>query len=111
MPPDQAMEDRTLRVIPYFCTASAGQSMRPDYQTIIRAISQKLSLLPDFTLALSAEAFYDLKARGLQQLLPTDDWEKCLIDLLCEGSCSSNFVFVLDALDECASTEDTQQLL
>jgi hypothetical protein len=109
--PDQAMGEQTLRVIPYFCTASVGQSRRPDYETIIRAISQKLSLLPDFALAHSAEILHSRTAQGLPQSLTTDDWEMLLNDLLCEGSRSSSFVFVLDALDECTSPEETQRLL
>lgn len=95
-----------MRVIPYFCTALTGESKRADYQTIIRALSRKISLLPDFTLAQQAEAFHNQNNRGLQELVHILAWEDLLRDLLRDDKGATDFVFVIDALDECDSSEE-----
>jgi hypothetical protein len=94
-----------MRVIPYFCTALTGESKRADYQTIIRALSRKISLLPDFTLAQQAEAFHSQENRGLQESVDILAWEDLLRGLLRDDEGATDFVFVIDALDECDSSE------
>jgi len=100
--------DEDLRVVPYFCTVAT--SRRPDYETIIRSMSQKLSWMPDFTLAKPAENLHNITQRGLHQSLTTDDWEQLLRELLKCGTDSTKIVFIVDALNECDST-DAERLL
>ena len=119
---------RPLRVIPYFCTARSGKSKRADdrtvpsdelehvdyYSIIIRALARKISLMPDSTLAQRAKKFHDKHIRGLQKPVDIELWEEFLRDLLRDDEGASDFVFVIDALDECDSLEepvDSEKLL
>ena len=98
---------RELRVIPYFCTARSDESKRADYYSIIiRALARKVSLMPDFTLAQRAEAFHSQHTRGLQEGVNILLWEEFLRDLLRDVKGVSDFVFVIDALDECDMVEE-----
>jgi hypothetical protein len=103
-----------MRVIPYFCTALTGEPKRADYQIIIRALSRKISLLPDFTLAQQAKVLHSQNKRGLQESVDISTWENFLRDLLRDDKGATDFVFVIDALDECDSSdvpEDSEKLL
>lgn len=95
-------------MIPYFCTALSGESKRADYSTIIRALAQKISLMPDFTLAQQAEAFYSQHTRGFQETVEIPLWEDFLRKLLSADNRVSDFVLVIDALDECDSREEPE---
>ena len=127
-PADEGQPHRPLRVIPYFCTARSGESRRADdktissdeseragyYSIVIRALAQKISLMPDFTLAQPAKKFHGTHARGLQAPLDIGLWEEFLRDLLRDDEEVSDFVFVIDALDECDPLEepvDSEKLL
>ena len=106
-PTDERQYDRPLRVIPYFCTARSDESERADYySTIIRAFARKVSLMPDFTLAQRAKKFHGKHTRGLQKPVDIGLWEEFLRDLLRDDEGVSDFVFVIDALDECDPVED-----
>lgn len=107
-PGDEGQPDRPLRVIPYFCTALSGEQKRADYSTIIRALARKISLMPDFTLAQRAETFYTEHTRGLQERVETPLWKEFLRELLRDDKGVSDFVFVIDALDECDSAEEPE---
>jgi hypothetical protein len=72
---------------------------------------RKLSLLPDFTIAESAASFHARATRGLQEQPTIEDWEGLIRDLLKEDGSSSNFVFLIDALDECEPHNDNERLL
>ncbi|PMD15105.1 hypothetical protein NA56DRAFT_357310 [Hyaloscypha hepaticicola] len=114
IPGNEGHPSRPMRVVPYFCTALTGESKRADYQTIIRALSRKISLLPDFTLAQRAEALHSQNNRGLQELVGILAWEEFLRGLLRDDKGTTDFVFVIDALDECDSSEepvDSEKLL
>ena len=125
---EEGQSDRPLRVISYFCTARSGKSKRADdkifpsdesesadyYSIIIRALARKISLMPDFTLARQAKKFHGKHTRGLQQPVGIGLWEEFLRDLLRDDEGVSDFVFVIDALDECDSLEepvDSEKLL
>lgn len=127
-PADEKQPHRPLRVIPYFCTARSGKSKHADdktipsdeseragyYSIVIRALAQKLSLMPDFTLAQPANKFHGIHTRGRQEPIDIKLWEDFLRDLLKDDEGVSDFVFVIDALDECDSLEepvDSEKLL
>jgi hypothetical protein len=97
-------QSKALRIIPYFCTTLAGQTKRPNYQIIIRSITQKLALLPDFTLAQLAQDRYNKAQRPPKKKLEEEDWEKLLKNLVKQEINSSKIVFLVDALDKCDSS-------
>ena len=104
---DETQSDRTLRVIPYFCTARSDDSERADYYSIIiRALARKISLMPDLTLVQRAITFYGKHTRGLQKSVDIGLWEEFLQDLLKDDKGVSDFVFLIDALDECDPVEE-----
>ena len=117
---DKWKPNRPLRVIPYFCNARSGESKRADdetlssdesegagyYSIVVRALAQKISLMPDFTLAQPAKNFYGTHTRGIQKPIDIELWEEFLRDLLKDDGEASDFVFIIDALDECDPVED-----
>ena len=104
---DERQSVRPLRVIPYFCTARSDDSERVDYySTIIRALARKISLMPDFTLARRAIKFHGKHTRGLQKPVDIGLWKEFLRDLLRDDDGVSDFVFLIDALDECDPVEE-----
>lgn len=106
---DKRQSNRPLRVIPYFCTARSDESKRADYySTIIRALARKIFLRPDFTLAQRAKKLHGKHTRGLQKPVDIKLWEEFLHDLLRDDEGVSDFVFVIDALDECDFVEDPE---
>lgn len=82
------------------------------YETIVRSMCYHLALLPDFTLAKAAETLYSTSnsAQGLPQGNKNPDWEDVFTQLLDDGPSQSQFVFLIDALDEC-DRRDVERLL
>lgn len=103
--------DNALRIIPYFCTASKDGLKRPNYETIIRSLAQKLSWKPDYTVAQLALTMHNDFTTGTQPLVPRPRWEKLLEDLISEIPKESVVVFLVDALDECSSEDDYGKFL
>ena len=101
---------RVLRVVPYFCDAK-GTTTRPDYETIIRALIRHLSLLPDFTLAKSALNRYHKATSTRGDDPDISEWEDLFKELVAEGAHEHQFVFVVDALDECLDLREAELFL
>lgn len=95
-----------LQVIPYFCDTSK----RANYETIIRSIARKLSLLPDFTIAQAALKFYNKKKPGLTSTIYIKEYEDLVRSLLSERSESHNIALLIDALNECDPSRDAERL-
>ena len=104
---------RVLRIVPYFCDANRTGSTRPDYETIIRALVRHLSLLPDFTLAKPAQARYSRanSTRGPDDDLDISEWEDLFKELVDAGADEYQFIFIVDALDECLDLPQAERLL
>ena len=101
---------RAVRIVSYYCDANKAGTTRPDYETIIRALSRHLSLLPDFTLAKPAEDLYS-KATSNQEENVIDDWED-LFEKLVKGAADDyQFIFIVDALDECLDLREAERFL
>ncbi|KAF6221667.1 hypothetical protein HO133_001635 [Letharia lupina] len=98
--------DDVLQVISYFCDTSK----RANYETVIRSIGRKLSLLPDFTIARKAQDFYNKHTSGLTATIYIKEYEDLVRDLLNERSKSYNIVLLIDALNECDPFQDAERL-
>ena len=111
--PEFHFGSRVLRIVPYFCDASRTGSTRPDYETIIRALVRHLSLLPDFTLAKSAQARYSSanSTRGQDGELDISEWENLFKELVDPGANKFQFIFIIDALDECLDLPQAERFL
>jgi hypothetical protein len=103
--------ENAVRIVPYFCSASSNGLERPDYQTIIRSLAQKLSWNPDYTVAQSAHDVWDECFQGNQSPSEPGRWQELLDTLISEIPEESVVVFLVDALDECANTEAIGDLL
>ena len=111
--PEFHFGSRALRIVPYFCDASRTGSTRPDYETIVRALVRHLSLLPDFTLAKPAQVRY---SRANSTRRPDDDldiseWEDLFKELVDVGADGCQFIFIVDALDECLDPPQAERFL
>ena len=74
----------------------------PSDETIIRSLTRQIILLPDFTIAHDALKLYnDLTSSRNDNRIDLDVWKKLFKDVIRNGSDLYNFVFVVDALDEC----------
>lgn len=93
---ETALEAKGLLVIPYFCDTTK----RAKYETIVRSIARKLSLLPDFTIAQEALEFYDTNSKGLTHTIDITEYEDLVRSLLKERSKSCNIALLIDALNE-----------
>ena len=111
--PEFHVGSRVLRVVPYFCDASNTGSTRPDYETIIRALVRRLSLLPDFTLAKPAQDLYNsaTSTRGQGDDPEIGVWEDLFEKLIDAGAHEYQFVFIVDALDECRDLPQVEKFL
>ncbi|KAI1451725.1 hypothetical protein F4805DRAFT_74695 [Annulohypoxylon moriforme] len=91
-----------LRVVRYFCDAK-DLKKRPQGKTIIRSLASRLSLQPDFSLSKTADSKYnELNSSGNRdQDMDMNDWINLFHELLNECPGRFNYVFVIDALDEC----------
>lgn len=71
--------------------------------------------MPDFKLAGPAEVLHDKATSGLKQSPTIKDWKQLLLDLIPQSSevhdNQTDFVFLVDALDECSTNEDAAQFL
>ncbi len=103
---EEASKAKGLQVIPYFCDTSK----RANYETIIRSIARKLSLLPDFTIAQAALKFYNKKKTGRTSTIYIKEYEDLVRSLLGERSKSHNIALVIDALNECDPSQDAERL-
>ena len=99
-------KSKGLLVVSYFCHTTK----RPNYETIIRSIGQKLSLLPDFTIAQAAQTFYSDKLIGIKCELDVTEYEDLVRSLLTEHSKSCNIVLLIDALNECDPRSDMERV-
>lgn len=95
-------EGKELRIIPYFCDASETGTTRPTYETIVRRLIARLSLLPDLTLAEPALTRYEklTSAEGQNDDDDPDWWTPTFKELIADGADQYHFVFLIDALDE-----------
>ena len=111
--PEFYVGSRPVRILPYFCDANKAGTTRPDYETILRALIRHLALLPDFALAKRAQDRYSksLSTRGQGDDLDIGDWEDLFKDLVEEGADDYQFVFVIDALDECLDLRQAEYFL
>jgi hypothetical protein len=94
--------ERPLRVIEYSCSASSTGTQRPDLETVIRSLAGKLFLTLDFDMSVPAQIEHQKKDTPSHQT----DWEQLLRDLTDEESQTCDILFLVDALDECAETQD-----
>lgn len=99
-----------LRVIRYFCDAKKMGTKPPSSETIIRALTWRLSLLPDFTLADATQKRYNkfISSPGSHDDL---DIKKLFKKLITSGADQYRFVFLIDALDECIDSEQLADFL
>ena len=106
-------ESRVVRIMPYFCDANKTGSTRPDYETMIRALIRHLSLLPDFTLAKPAQDRYNkaTSTRGPGDDPDIGEWEDLFMELIKAGEDDYQFVFIVDALDECLNPLEAELFL
>ena len=105
--------DRELRVIRYFCDAKMSGKKAPSDETIIRSLTRQLALLPDFSIADDALKLYNklTSSRNDDDRIDLDVWKKLLKDIVKSGSDQYNFVFLVDALDECITTTAAHEFL
>jgi hypothetical protein len=101
--------DQDFRVIPYFCSALAGEEKRPTYETVLRGMARKLSYLPDLSIATVARQFHGRAMKGLQESLSPGSWRDDLLFELLKGE--PRVILFLDGLDECNSVSDIQEVL
>ena len=102
---EEAPKAKGLPVIPYFCDTSK----RTNYETIIRSIGRKLSLLPNFTIARVAQEFYE-KTSNSDSPIYIKEYENLVRSLFIERSESYNIALLIDALNECDPPEDAGRL-
>ena len=104
---------RPVRIVPYFCDANKAGTIRPDYETIVRALIRHLSLLPDFALAESAQDRYSTATSTGGQGEDPDigEWEDLFMKLVEGGADDYQFVFIVDALDECLDLQEAELFL
>jgi hypothetical protein len=95
-------EGKELRIIRYFCDANKAGTTRPTYETIVRALISRLSVLPDFTLAEPAlQCYHDRKsAKGSDNDRSPDWWTPLFERLVASGADQYHYVILIDALDE-----------
>ena len=103
---EKKSKTKVLQVISYFCDTTK----RPSYETIIRSIGQKLSLLPDFTIARAAEEFYNNGTLPLSPETCIKDYEDLVSSLLNERSECHNIALLIDGLNECDPPRDAERL-
>ena len=103
---EESSEAKGLQVISYFCDTTK----RANYETIIRSIGQKLSLLPDFTIAQKAQEFYNKKTLGLTSKIYIKEYEDLVHSLLSERSELYNVALLIDGLNECDPPQDAEAL-
>ena len=77
------------------------------YKIIIRALASRLALLPDFTLAHEANVRYNIaeSTRALENDYTADYWKELFKAILKGGLTPTQFVIIVDALDECSLIE------
>ena len=103
---EKKSKTKVLQVISYFCDTTK----RPSYETIIRSIGQKLSLLPDFTIARAAKEFYNNGNLPLHPEMCIKDYEDLVGSLLKERSECHNIALLIDGLNECDPPRDAERL-
>ena len=103
---EEMSKAKVLQVIPYFCDTTN----RPSYETIIRSIAQKLSLLPDFNIAQAALNFYNDKKLPPTSKIDIEDYEDLVHSLLNERSECYNIALLIDGLNECDPPQDAERL-
>ena len=91
--------------------ASQTGTERPTYDTVIRRLVSRLSRLPDFTLAEPAQQRYSKLKRGKRFDNGSDpDWWTLRFEELIAGTTDRcQFVFLIDALDECSEIATEEQ--
>ncbi|KAI1170236.1 hypothetical protein F4777DRAFT_584117 [Nemania sp. FL0916] len=102
-----------LRFVPYYCYASgtSKESKAPKHETIIRALCRRLAWNNDGTVAKAAKEFYDKnKDKDEDALFTVKSTWKPLLEALVASS-KDTLVFLVDALDECESTEQYRLFL
>ncbi|KAL8786151.1 MAG: hypothetical protein Q9195_008330 [Heterodermia aff. obscurata] len=111
--PEFRPASKNLRLIRYFCDASATPSTPPDYETIVRAMVRRLSRLPNYSIAKPAEAFYKDKtgSRGQDREPGIREWEELFKTLVHTRAEKDHFIFLIDALDECSENSVWRKLL
>ena len=100
---EEAPKAKGLQVIPYFCDTSK----RTNYETIIRSVGRKLSLLPNFTIAKVAQEFSE---KTSDSPIYIKEYENLVRSLFIERSKSYNIALIIDALNECDPPQDAQRL-
>ena len=95
-----------IRIVPYFCDASKASG--PSYETILRALIWHMSWLPDATLAQEARKAY-VNVQDPDAELGITFWQNLFLELIEESE--DQFVFIIDALDECKELEDRNKFL
>ncbi|KAI1770215.1 hypothetical protein F4818DRAFT_446510 [Hypoxylon cercidicola] len=100
-----------VRFVHYYCFGSqiATESKAPTYESMLRALCYRLAWNSDGSVAEPATRLYD-QYKAARDVVPTEKntWEPLLRDLI---SSAKPIVFVIDALDECKSKDDSKRLL
>lgn len=104
---------KELRVMRYFCNAKMPGTKPPSDETIIRSLTRQLALLSDFTIADDALKLYNnyTSSRNDDDRIGLDVWKKLFKDVIRSGSDQYNFVFLVDALDECITSTAAHDFL
>lgn len=105
--------DGSIRIVHYFCDANTLGTIRPDHATILRALLRRLSLLPNYTLdAAVQDKYVELSsAARSDSVMRVVDWERLFEDIIAKDGATAKFVFVVDALDECVDSQQSQLFL
>lgn len=94
----------------YYCFGSqaATESKAPTYETILRALCYRLAWNSNESVAEPAARLYNQYRLTPDAQPTTKNWEILLRDLV---SSANTIIFVIDALDECKSEDDSKKLL
>lgn len=95
----------------YYCSGS-GADKGPSYETLLRTLCRRLAWNSDGTLAEPALRLYkSSESIPDAQLTVRSTWEPLFHELIASHLKTCSLVFVLDALDECQSIGDYEELL
>ena len=81
-------------------------------KTILRALIRRLSLLPDSTIDdVALKCYNDFTSSKKSDNPNLEDWKELFKNLIASGSDQYDFVFLVDALDECVDSATAEDFL
>jgi hypothetical protein len=103
---------QTVRIVPYYCFTTSIRDKPPNCETVIRALSSRMSFLPSLRFAGCAGQYFEESnsMAGKDKACRLRYWKGFLEKLLAEDNHDSLFLIVIDALDECDDSEESQDV-